>query len=149
MFYETALNCESQANSGAPAVSSDYHGPFADALGNGIGGGVTIMSQERSGGQMWMDYGRPKSDITIQTYADEVAAVAWRVYRTIQYHASPALAMAETKISLKRRTPDAGRSTSAVGSRTAGADEWGKAAQPAGSLRSGAALPSYRNPCES
>jgi hypothetical protein len=58
---------------------------------------------------MWMDYGRPKSEITLQPYADEVATVAWRAYQTIKYHAAPVLAMAETKMSLRRRVPDSQR----------------------------------------
>lgn len=94
---------------GAPAVSSDYYGLFAAALAKRIGGGLVIMSQGTSGDQMWMDYGRPKSDITLQAYADEVAAVAWRAWQKIEYHSAPALAMAETRISLRRRVPDAAR----------------------------------------
>ena len=94
---------------GAPAVSSDYYGVFAAAISQRLGGAVAIMSQGTSGDQMWMDYGRPKSEITLQAYADEVATVAWRAYQTIKYHAAPVLAMAETKISLRRRVPDSQR----------------------------------------
>jgi hypothetical protein len=94
---------------GAPAVSSDYYGLFAAAISKRLGGGVAIMSQGTSGDQMWMDYGRPKTGITMHAYAAEVAAVAWRAYQTIEYHAAPVLAMAETKISLRRRVPDAQR----------------------------------------
>jgi hypothetical protein len=64
------------------------------------------MSQGTSGDQMWMDYGSPKSDISIQAYADQVATVAWRAYQSIEYHAAPVLKMAEAKISLRRRVPD-------------------------------------------
>lgn len=94
---------------GAPAVSSDYYGLFAEALGKRLGGAVAIMSQGTSGDQMWMDYGKPKNDITLQGYADEVAAVAWRAYEKIEYHTDPVLAMGETKLTLRRRTPDSRR----------------------------------------
>jgi hypothetical protein len=94
---------------GAPAVSSDYYGLFAAAMEKRIGGGMAIMSQGTSGDQMWMDYSRPKSDITLEAYAGEVAAVAFSAYQNIRYDTSPALAMAEAKITLRRRVPDSAR----------------------------------------
>lgn len=94
---------------GATPVSSDYYGLFAAAMAKRIGGGITLMSQGTSGDQMWMDYGRPKDDITMQTYAEQVAAVAWSAYQKIEYQTSPSLAMAETKLSVRRRVPDAPR----------------------------------------
>jgi hypothetical protein len=100
---------------GSPAVSSDYYGLFSTATSRRIGGGaeskefVVMMSQGTSGDQMWMDYGQPKTDLTMNAYAEAVAEVAWQAYQKIQYHAAPALAMEETRISLRRRTPDAKR----------------------------------------
>ena len=100
---------------GAPAVSADYYGLFASALSSRIStsaGGepfVAIMSQGTSGDQMWMDYGKPKPNTTLQSYAEAVADVVWNAYRNIRYHDAPDLAMAETILSLRRRTPDAKR----------------------------------------
>ena len=55
---------------GARPVSADYYGRFARLMESRIGateGGppfVAIMSQGTSGDQQWMDYGRPKTDLT-------------------------------------------------------------------------------------
>ena len=52
---------------GAPAVSADYYGLFAEKLGPLIGAAdakpafVGIMSQGTSGDQHWMDYSQPKT----------------------------------------------------------------------------------------
>lgn len=97
---------------GARPVSADYYGLFSASLAKRIGDAqsfVAIMSQGTSGDQMWMDYGQPKSGLTIQAYADQVADVVWRAWQNIQYHSAPELAMAETRLTLRRRTPDAGR----------------------------------------
>ena len=100
---------------GADPVSADYFGRFAIALAkrNGARDGdrpfVGIMSQGTSGDQMWMDYGRPRRDPGIVAYADAVAQVVQRAYQSIAYQDSVSLAMAETKIVLDRRVPDAAR----------------------------------------
>ena len=101
---------------GAEPVSADYYGRFAAALARRIGaeGGpaagtppfVGIMSQGTSGDQMWMDYGRPKSDPGLDAYADGVAGSAERAYRAIAYRDWVPLAMAETTLVLGRRVPD-------------------------------------------
>ena len=98
---------------GASPVSSDYYGPFAEAMSRRIAAGdkdfVAMMSQGTSGDQMWMDYGKPKADVTVRSYAEAVADVAFRAYRTIRYERSPDLAMAEAKLTLRRRVPDEAR----------------------------------------
>ena len=100
---------------GATPVSSDYYGHFASSIATRIGAEgeknqfVAMMSQGTSGDQMWMDYGKPKSDIKVEAYAREVADVVWRAYSKIEYRSSPSLMMAETTISLGRRAPDAAR----------------------------------------
>jgi hypothetical protein len=106
----------SQHYYGAPAVSSDYYGLFAAALARRIGAKagnptlVVIMSQGTSGDQMWMDYGRPRTDPGIKRYADEVAESAYQAYKAITtYNERVPLAMAETKLSLHRREPDEAR----------------------------------------
>ena len=65
-----------------------------------------MMSQGTSGDQMWMDYGSPKRDLSIDAYALEVAGVAYKAYQSILYHDWVPLAMAETTLVLSRRIPD-------------------------------------------
>lgn len=104
---------------GADPVSADYYGRFAAAIARRIGADraagpgehpfVAIMSQGTSGDQMWMDYGRPKKDPGLDAYANAVAAMAERAYRSIAYRDHVPLAMAETTLVLGRRTPDEAR----------------------------------------
>jgi hypothetical protein len=47
-----------------------------------------------------------QSDITLKTYAREVADVAYAAYQKIQYRSQVTLAMAEARLSLRRRVPD-------------------------------------------
>ena len=97
---------------GAAAVSADYYGIFVDKLGQMIGapeGFVGIMSQGCSGDQHWMDYGKPRPAITIQTYAEEVARIAFAAWITVRYHDWVPLAMHEKDIRLATRQPDAKR----------------------------------------
>jgi hypothetical protein len=101
---------------GAAPVSADYYGRFATQLSRLITGNddkgqagapfVAMMSQGTSGDQHWMDYARPRTTITIDAYAEAVAAKAHEVYRTITFHPSAPLAMAETRLTLGRRLPD-------------------------------------------
>jgi hypothetical protein len=67
------------------------------------------MSQGTSGDQMWMNYGKPKSDMTVERYAQAVADVAYRAYQQVKYRSQVTLAMAEAKLSLRRRVPDGQR----------------------------------------
>jgi hypothetical protein len=101
---------------GADAVSADYFGRFATAFWKQLGGiregeppFVVMMSQGTSGDQHWMDYGRPKTSIKIDEYAEAVAAVALRAYRNIEYRDWVPLNMAETRLTLGRRKPDPAR----------------------------------------
>ena len=97
---------------GAEPVSADYYGRFAAALATRLNAQaveppfVGIMSQGTSGDQMWMDYGGPKKDPGLDAYADGVARVAHQAYQSITYHDWVPLAMAETTLTLARRTPD-------------------------------------------
>ena len=96
---------------GATAVSADYYGRFATQMAKLIGGEVGeppfvgIMSQGTSGDQMWMDYGQSAVNIGLDAYAQAVAKVAFEGYQKIQYQNWVPLAMAETTLSLRRRTP--------------------------------------------
>ena len=97
---------------GAKAVSADYYGRFAEKIKKLIGADtpgssfVGIMSQGTSGDQMWMDYGQPEKNIGLDAYAEEVARAAHEAYKKIEYRDWVPLAMAETKLTLRRRVPD-------------------------------------------
>ncbi|GAC1467706.1 MAG: hypothetical protein NVSMB9_09610 [Isosphaeraceae bacterium] len=98
---------------GADPVSSDYFGRFSEAIARGVGGDVdrdrpfvAMMSQGTSGDQQWMDYAKPRSSITLDQYADTLAARALQVYRTLDFRDLVPLAMAETRVTLRRRVPD-------------------------------------------
>ena len=94
---------------GSKPVSADYFGLFAAKIAQRIGADgqfVAMMSQGTSGDQMWMDYGQPKSGITLDAYAEEVTSYAGKAYQKIEYRDWAPLAMAETTLSLRRRTPD-------------------------------------------
>jgi len=100
---------------GAQAISADYYGLFSDKLAAKIADPsatprpVVMMSQGTSGDQHWMDYSRPKTSATIDTYSDELVAAAHTAYQSIRYHDWVPLAMAERRLTLGRRTPDAKR----------------------------------------
>ena len=96
---------------GAEPISADYYGRFAVALAKRLNAQaveppfVGIMSQGTSGDQMWMDYSGPKKDAGIDAYAADMARVAHNAYQSIAYHDWVPLAMAETTLTLSRRTP--------------------------------------------
>ncbi|MCX7827297.1 MAG: LamG domain-containing protein, partial [Verrucomicrobiae bacterium] len=97
---------------GAPAVSADYYGLFAEKIGPLIGAGngfVGIMSQGTSGDQHWMDYSKPKPAITMDAYAGELARIAADAYKTMVFHDWAPLVMRETTLRLATRQPDAKR----------------------------------------
>jgi hypothetical protein len=95
---------------GATAVSADYYGLFAEKLGpliDATGSAfVGIMSQGTSGDQHWMDYGQPKREVAIATYADELARIAAEAYRTISFHDWVPLVMREKALRLATRQPN-------------------------------------------
>lgn len=99
---------------GATPLSADYFGRFAEGIGQKIGAGesdafVGIMSQGTSGDSHWMDYSRPKTDLTSDKYADGLIALASTAYRKIEHRDSVPIAMAEATLSLRRRVADAPR----------------------------------------
>lgn len=99
---------------GSPRVSADYFGRFAAGLGERIGAGdefVAIMSQGTSGDQHWMDYGGPQRKLTIDEYTDGLLNLAAKAYERIEYRDAAPLAMAQSTLKLRRRTPDAARLT--------------------------------------
>ena len=99
---------------GTRPVSADYFGLFSAKIGERLGvkdgdGFVGMMSQGTSGDQHWMDYGRAKTDITMETYAEAIAAKAFAALEQVQYRPEVPIAMAQTTLRLTRRLPDAKR----------------------------------------
>ncbi len=100
---------------GSPAVSSDFCGRFGDAFAALIGADaaspafVGMMSQGTSGDSMWMDYAKPANDPGLDGYTLAMAQVAREVHQKIAYQDWVPLAMAESRLTLARRAPDAER----------------------------------------
>lgn len=96
---------------GAPTgvVSPDYYGSFVENIERLTGVVAGMMSQGTSGDQHWMDYSRPRKDMNLRMYADALAQIVVEAYKTIQYRDWVPLAMAETRLRLSRRAPDAAR----------------------------------------
>ncbi|MBS1824422.1 MAG: hypothetical protein JST93_03795, partial [Acidobacteria bacterium] len=102
----------SQHYFGEEAVGPDYFGRFAAKVTELVGGGkdfVAMMSQGTSGDQMWMDYGAPKSAQTLDGYTAGVVETAMKAYGRIRYEKDVPLGMVETRLTLRRRLPDAAR----------------------------------------
>jgi hypothetical protein len=100
---------------GSAAVSADYYGRFSEGIGKLIGardGGpafVGMMSQGTSGDSHWMDYSKPKKNLTLDEYSETMMRTAAAAFPKIQYHDHVSLAMAETKLKLRRRVADEAR----------------------------------------
>ncbi|MEZ5401561.1 MAG: hypothetical protein R2729_17950 [Bryobacteraceae bacterium] len=99
----------SQHYFGASPVSGDYQAMLAQMLSERTNTPVVLFSQGTSGDQMWMDYGRPKPADTLESYSAELAARAVPAFERITYSEDVTVAMAESRIRLRRRTPDAAR----------------------------------------
>jgi hypothetical protein len=102
---------------GSPLLSNDYFGRFAEQLGKRLDGGdgssgcVVAMSQGTSGDLASMNYDARKIEINTEQYAAGLAALAETVYRQTQFGHDTSLDMRETRMTLKRRVPDAKRLT--------------------------------------
>jgi len=99
---------------GVRAISADYFGRFAAAMQRRTGKDdqappVVMMSQGTSGDLHWMDYSRPRPKRDVDAYAEAIAKLAGEAYGKIQHHSSVPLAMAERKLTLPRKVPDAKR----------------------------------------
>jgi hypothetical protein len=99
--------------SGASQVSSDYYGLFCRQVarmlgqeGEGNGPFVCAMTQGTSGDLMWMDYGAPKKVMTVDAYAEAVAANAMKALAQIKYQSHVTLGAVEKKLRLNYRVPD-------------------------------------------
>ncbi|WP_395752437.1 LamG-like jellyroll fold domain-containing protein [Prosthecobacter sp.] len=93
-------------------ISADYFGLFSDGLTQRIdpqGKMVGIMSHGCSGDIYRVDYKVPEKDrpkVTIEEYTNGLLDIAMKAYAGIQYNDHADLAMTETRMTLKYRTPD-------------------------------------------
>ncbi len=106
---------------GMKAISSDYFGRFAESLKMQLGAGddfVGIMSHGCSGDIWRRDYTlrnwavdppSREEQPQVDDYADRLARLALVDYEGIHHRTDLDLAMAETRMTLKYRVPDAGR----------------------------------------
>src|SRR5215212_6267043 len=100
---------------GSPMLSSDYFGRFAEHLGKRIDGSdgstscIVSMSQGTSGDLASMNYSAKAAQREYDSFADELAKMAYDAYRHIKYEQNVPLAIKEAKLTLERRTPDAKR----------------------------------------
>lgn len=98
---------------GAKAISSDYYGAFARHIAKLLNQSssegpdfVAAMTQGTSGDQQWMDYSKPRPQITMEAYAGEVALKAMEAYAKIQHQTQAPIAMVEKLLTLNYRVPD-------------------------------------------
>lgn len=102
---------------GSALLSSDYFGRFAEHLGKRIDGSdgstscVVSMSQGTSGDLASMNYSDKAAQREYDSFADELAKMAYDAYRHVKYEQQVSLAMRETKLTLGRRVPSDERLT--------------------------------------
>jgi hypothetical protein len=125
----------SQHYFGSPILHPDYFGVFSDKIAARIEAGegfVAMMSQGTSGDQMWMDYGKPKSDITLDQYAEGVTT---RAMEGVSKDSVPRqVDPGDGGNAANLGPPRARFATVGVGQRLTCEDERGQAPQPAGSV---------------
>lgn len=99
---------------GTEPSSADYFGRFAGRMEEllstaGSAPVVAMMSQGTSGDLQWRNYGEAEVQIDLPTYTEGLVQIAHKAYQAIRYQDWVPLAMAESKIKLERRLPDAKR----------------------------------------
>lgn len=107
-----------------PVVSSDYFSRFGERLGdllfeqskqpaaekaNRRRDFVGIMSQGTSGDINRFNFAAPRSSITLDQYAQEMAQLVFHAYQKIQFHDWVPLAMRDRNLHFATRYPDAKR----------------------------------------
>ena len=97
---------------GAKAISSDYYGAFAQHIAKLMKQSssegpefVAAMTQGTSGDQQWMDYSKPRPQITMDAYAEEVAKKAIEAHAKIKHQKQAPIAMVEKLLTLNYRMP--------------------------------------------
>ncbi len=102
----------SQHYYGSGLLSADYFGSFCRHIARALkqpsseGPFVAMISQGTSGDLMWMDYGAPRENRSLDHYAGDVAQYAMRAYRQIRWHDHVSLGMVEKNLILDWRRPD-------------------------------------------
>ena len=103
---------------GSQLLSSDYFGRFrahvearmaAAPRPAGARPFVAMMSQGTSGDLMWMDYSRPREEIGHDAYALGLAKLAADLALGLELRDGAPIALHESRLSLRRRVPDAER----------------------------------------
>lgn len=97
---------------GAPNVSADYFGVFAQKIATLVGGVtdsptpfIGIMSNGTSGDANCIDFSKPERKFDRFTVAESVAQAALRAYRKIEYRDWVPLTMEEKGLELRVRHP--------------------------------------------
>ena len=97
--------------SGHSGLSADYFGEFSRRISRELAPDdssfVGILSQGTSGDSWRADYGLAKAtNITLEKYTSDLVSLATSALKKTQHHHDLPLAMAESRITLARRTPD-------------------------------------------
>ena len=90
-------------------VSADYFGIFREHIRKLSGGDasfVAIMTQGASGDLQWMDYSKPRKQIDVRLFAEELAAAALASTKPIRYRHDIPIDARHTTLQLMRRYPD-------------------------------------------
>ncbi len=94
-------------------ASADYFGRFAAKVEAAVGAGaagtpfVAILSNGPCAETHCYDYSKPRKEVTIETVSDSVAKVAMATYSTIEFRDRVPLRMAERRLRVDLRLPDA------------------------------------------
>jgi|MDTC01.2.fsa_nt_gb hypothetical protein len=98
---------------GHPGASPDYCGHFADQVEQRLASGedafVGLLSQGTSGDLWWADYGKAKVTREIESYTKELVDLVVEAHTNLEHRADVGLAMAEKRMSFRRRIPDEAR----------------------------------------
>ncbi len=100
---------------GDSLLSADYFGLFAEGLAQRLapGGGCLAAMSHGCSGDIWrVDYRVPEKDRpkpTLEQYAAGLVAIAAQALARVEHRADATLAMAERRMTLRYRTPDAQR----------------------------------------
>lgn len=99
---------------GHPGVSADYYGEYARRISAQLAGGeagfLAAMSQGTSGDLWWGDYHLPKrQEWTLEEYTEGLVEQSVLALSGLDYGSDVSLSMAERRITLARRLPDAER----------------------------------------
>ncbi len=104
---------------GAPALSADYFGVFAQRIGELIGARQTgtpfvgIMTNATSGDANCCDFIHPRRKFTYKTVGEDTAQAAFKAYQTIQYYDWAPIVMEEALFEVGHRKPTAAETAEA------------------------------------